>query len=103
MTLPYRPSSCVGRDSSPEHSVRTGASTYASELTEAHYGNGIKDPNGIRLTVLMTRQGMANMVGVTTESAIRVMSRLKRDRLVSGTAKRLIILELPLLKKFASL
>jgi len=62
------------------------------ELTEADYGNGIKDPNGIRLTVQMTRQVMANMVGSTTETAIRIMSRFKRDRLVSGTAKRLAFL-----------
>jgi CRP/FNR family transcriptional regulator len=73
------------------------------ELTEAHYGNGIKDPNGIRLTVLMTRQEMTNMVGITTESAHGWNSRLKRDRLVSGTAKRLLILGLPRLKKVASL
>jgi CRP/FNR family transcriptional regulator, cyclic AMP receptor protein len=64
---------------------------------------GIKDLNGIRLTVRMTRQDMANMVGITTETAIRVMSRFKRDRLVSGIAIRLVILDLPRLKKFASL
>ena len=46
---------------------------------------------------------MANMVGITTETAMRVMSRFKRDRLVSGTAERLVILDLPRLKKFASL
>jgi len=73
------------------------------ELTEAYYGNGIKDQNGILRTVRMTRQDMANMVGITTETAIRIMSRFKRDRLVSGTAKRLVILDLPRLKKFASL
>jgi CRP/FNR family transcriptional regulator len=73
------------------------------ELTKAHKGNGIKDLNGIRLTVRMTRQDMANMVGITTETAIRVMSRFKRDRRVSGTAKRLVIFDLPRLKKFASL
>jgi hypothetical protein len=38
---------------------------------------------------------MPNMVGITTKTAIRIMSRFKRDRLV--------ILDLPRLKKFASL
>jgi CRP/FNR family cyclic AMP-dependent transcriptional regulator len=51
----------------------------------------------------MTRQDMANMVGITTETAIQLMSRFKRDRLMSGTANRLVILDLPRLKKFASL
>lgn len=46
---------------------------------------------------------MANMVGITTETAIRIMSRFKRDRLMPGTAKRLVILDLPRPKKFASL
>ena len=46
---------------------------------------------------------MANMVRITTETAIRIMSRFKRDRLVSGTAKGLVILDLPRLTKFASL
>jgi CRP-like cAMP-binding protein len=64
------------------------------ERTEAHYGNGITHPNGIRLTVRMTRQDMPNMVGITTETAIRIMSRFKRDQLV--------ILDLLRLKKFAS-
>ncbi len=51
----------------------------------------------------MTRQDMANMVGITTEKSIRIMSRFKRDRLMSGTANLLVILDLPRLKKFAFL
>jgi CRP/FNR family transcriptional regulator len=51
----------------------------------------------------MTRQDTANMVGITTKTAIRIMGRFKRDRLVSGTAKRLVILDLPRLTTFASL
>jgi CRP/FNR family transcriptional regulator, cyclic AMP receptor protein len=73
------------------------------ELTEAHYGTGIRNLNGIPLTVRVTKQDMAYMVGITTETAIRIMGRFKRDWLVSGTAKRLVILDLPRLKKFASL
>lgn len=75
----------------------------ASLLVDLATRNGIKDPNGIRLTIRMTRQDMANMVGITTETAIQIMSRLKDDRLVSGTAKRLVILDLPRLKKFTCL
>jgi CRP/FNR family transcriptional regulator len=74
----------------------------ASLLVDLAARNGITDPNGIRLTVRMTRQDMANMVGITTETAIRIMSRLKRDQLVSGTANRLVIRNLPGLKALAS-
>jgi CRP/FNR family transcriptional regulator len=45
---------------------------------------------------------MADMVGVSTETAIRIMARFKRDRLVAGTANRLVINNLPALKALAS-
>ena len=64
--------------------------------------SGVQEPNGIRLSVRLTRQDMANMVGVTTETAIRIMARFKKDRLVSGTAARLVISDLPRLKLLAS-
>ena len=46
---------------------------------------------------------MASMVGITRETAIRIMSRFKRDPLMSGTTKRLVILDPPRPKKFVSL
>lgn len=74
----------------------------ASLLVNLAERSGIKDPNGIRVTVRLTRQDMANMVGVTTETAIRIMARFKKDRLVTGTAARLIIRDLPKLRILAS-
>jgi CRP/FNR family transcriptional regulator len=50
----------------------------------------------------LTRQDMANMVGTTTETVIRIMSRFKRDQLVAGTANRLVIRNLDKLKALAS-
>ena len=74
----------------------------ASLLVELATKNGVADPQGIKLPMRLTRQDMANMVGTTTETAIRIMSRFKRDRLVSGTATRLIIRDLAALKTLAS-
>ncbi|MEQ1792042.1 MAG: Crp/Fnr family transcriptional regulator [Nitrospiraceae bacterium] len=74
----------------------------ASLLVDLAARSGIPDQNGIRLTVRMTREDMANMIGITTETAIRIMSRFKRDRLVSGTANRLLIRDLKGLKALAS-
>jgi len=42
------------------------------------------------------------MVGITTETAIRIMGRFKKARLVTGTAKQLTILDLPRLQQLAS-
>lgn len=74
----------------------------ASLLVDLAMRNGVKDPQGIKLPMRLTRQDMANMVGTTTETAIRIMSRFKRERLVSGTATRLIIRDLAGLKALAS-
>jgi CRP/FNR family cyclic AMP-dependent transcriptional regulator len=74
----------------------------AALLVDLATRNGVKDPSGIRLIVRLTRQDMANMVGITTETAIRIMSRFTRERLVSGTAKRLIVRDLPRLKTLAT-
>ena len=74
----------------------------AALLIDLASRNGVKEPQGIRLTVRLTRQDMANMVGTTTETVIRIMGRFKRDRLVSGTANRLVILNLDRLKAIAS-
>lgn len=74
----------------------------ASLLVNLAERSGIKEPQGIRLSVRLTRQDMANMVGVTTETAIRIMARFKKTHLVSGTASRLVIRDLPRLKQLAS-
>lgn len=74
----------------------------ASLLASLADRSGVQEANGIRLSVRLTRQDMANMVGVTTETAIRIMARFKKNRLVSGTAARLVIRDLPGLKLVAS-
>jgi CRP/FNR family transcriptional regulator len=74
----------------------------AALLVEMAARSGIDDPQGVRLTVRVTREDMANMVGTTTETAIRIMSRFAREKLVSGTANRLIIRNLDRLKTLVS-
>ncbi|HET7910135.1 MAG TPA: Crp/Fnr family transcriptional regulator [Nitrospira sp.] len=73
----------------------------AALLADLAARNGIKDAQGIRLPVRLTRQDMANMIGATTETVIRIMSRFKRAQLVSGTANRLVVLNLQQLKACA--
>jgi CRP/FNR family transcriptional regulator len=63
---------------------------------------GVRDSDGVRLTIRLTRQDIADMAGITLETAIRVMSRLKRERLVAGTAQRIVILNLPKLQRLAA-
>lgn len=75
----------------------------AALLVDLATRSGVTDPQGIRLPMRLTREDMANMIGATTETVIRTMSKFKRDRLVSGTAARLIIRDMARLKTLASL
>jgi CRP/FNR family transcriptional regulator len=63
---------------------------------------GVKEGDGIRLTIRLTRQDLADMTGITSETAIRIMSRFKRARLISGTAKSLVVRNLAELNQLAS-
>ncbi|WP_455378777.1 Crp/Fnr family transcriptional regulator, partial [Petrachloros mirabilis] len=74
----------------------------ASLLVDLASRNGCHQSDGISLPMRLTRQDMANMVGTTTETVIRIMSRFKHARLVSGTANRLVILDISRLRKLAS-
>jgi CRP/FNR family cyclic AMP-dependent transcriptional regulator len=77
-------------------------SRLASLLVNLAERAGVREPDGIRLAVRLTRQDLADIVGVAVETAIRIMSRLKRAGAVSGTAKRLVIRNLLRLKQFAT-
>jgi CRP/FNR family transcriptional regulator len=74
----------------------------ASLLVDLVRRSSKPEGRGFRLTVHLTREDLANMVGIRTETAIRIMSQFKRHRLVAGTAKRLIVLDLPELQRVAS-
>ncbi|MET0516075.1 MAG: Crp/Fnr family transcriptional regulator [Nitrospiraceae bacterium] len=73
----------------------------ASLLVNLAERTGVKESQGFRLGVRLTRQDMANMVGVTTETVIRIMARFKKLRLVSGNAARLVVRDLAHLKHMA--
>lgn len=74
----------------------------AALLVDLGMRNGIKEMQGVRLPMRLTREDMANMVGTTTETVIRIMSRFKQDNLVTGTANRLVIRNIDWLKMIAS-
>jgi CRP/FNR family transcriptional regulator len=74
----------------------------ASLLVKLAERVGVREPNGLRLAVRLTRQDLANMVGITVETAIRIMSRFKRAKLVSGGAKQIVIRDLASLKHLAT-
>ena len=63
--------------------------------------SGIKEDNAIRISVRLTHQDLADMAGLTKETTSRILSRFKKDHLISGQGKQLRILNLPLLQAMA--
>lgn len=59
---------------------------------------GITEPAGIRLGIRLTRKDLADMAGLTVETATRIMSRFKKQDIVKGTAKCLMIINMPYLQ-----
>lgn len=73
----------------------------ASLLVTLAERTGVPDRDGIRLSVRLTRQDLADMTGMTVETTIRILSRLKHADLVTGTANRILIRDLKQLKQLA--
>ncbi len=63
---------------------------------------GHPDPEGIRLQARLTRRDLADMAGLTVETATRIMGRLKAENIVIGKAKKLVIRNLQALKALAA-
>jgi CRP/FNR family transcriptional regulator len=63
--------------------------------------SGIQENNGIRISVRLTHQDLADMAGLTKETTSRILSRFKKDSLITGHGKQLLILNLPQLQKMA--
>ncbi|WP_142783604.1 Crp/Fnr family transcriptional regulator [Changchengzhania lutea] len=69
----------------------------AESLIYIHDSFG-KNPNGT-LSVLLSREDFANIVGTATESAIRVLSQFKKEKLIRTVGKQIIIEDLEGLKR----
>lgn len=55
------------------------------------YGRQV--PGGIRLDIDMTRQDLANLVGTTRETVSRVLSSMKKDKVIDLAEQQIVILD----------
>ncbi|MEZ4823097.1 MAG: helix-turn-helix domain-containing protein [Ignavibacteria bacterium] len=69
-------------------------------MLREYYGF-IKDENS--LTITITREEIANIVGTATETAIRILSELKREGIIALDGKKIKILNINALIKLANL
>ncbi len=63
--------------------------------------SGVQEAQGIRISVRLTHQDLADMAGLTKETTSRILSRFKKDHLIAGHGKQLFILHLPRLQEMA--
>jgi CRP-like cAMP-binding protein len=63
--------------------------------------SGIQETQGLRISVRLTHQDLADMAGLTKETTSRILSRFKKELLIAGHGKQLHILNLPHLQKMA--
>ncbi len=73
----------------------------ATILISLAFKAGQPDPDGIRLQARLTRRDLADMAGLTVETATRIMGRFKIENIVVGKAKKLVICNLDALKALA--
>lgn len=69
----------------------------AETLIHIHDSFGVNPDN--TLSVLLSREDYANIVGTATESAIRVLSQFKKENLISTKGKFITIENVQLLKR----
>jgi CRP/FNR family transcriptional regulator len=60
---------------------------------------GVVEPQGIRLDVSLSRQDIADLIGATQESAIRIVTTFKRLGILATDKKRMMIIDAPKLEQ----
>lgn len=71
----------------------------AMALVRLAENHGTPTSQGIRINIKITRQNIADFVGSTVETTIRVMSRLKKQKIIGSQEGRIIIYNLDKLKE----
>jgi CRP/FNR family transcriptional regulator len=79
---------------SDRHAKMTQA---VESLTRRH---GRESCRGLDLDVDITRQDIANLAGTTRETVSRVFSVMKKDKVLEGDERRIIVLDLNGLRRY---
>jgi CRP/FNR family transcriptional regulator len=78
--------------------VRQRLAQLLLELADQH---GATAPGGCLIDVALTRENLAEMIGATPETVIRVLSAFRKDGLIKDTAKQLVVLRPDSLRRIA--
>ena len=81
-----------------EMDVKTRVATFILRLANEY---GKETQEGCRIELFLTREEIAEVVGTTTESVIRVLSRFKKERIIKDSEKHILLVNKVLLQKIA--
>lgn len=63
---------------------------------------GVAEAGGILLNLALTRQDLADMAGTTVETAIRVMSRFSKKKIIKSLQGKVLLLKPDVLKRISA-
>ncbi len=89
------------QDSAKAFALHRAEQRIASILVNLAKRSGIQETTGIKISVHLTHQDLADMAGLTKETTSRILSRLKKDQLLSGSGRQMMVLDLPRLQQMA--
>lgn len=75
----------------------------AQILTRLSQQYGRPVPGGLQIDVDMTRQDLANLIGTTRETVSRVLSSMKKDKVLAFSDQQIIILDSKRLERYTAL
>jgi CRP-like cAMP-binding protein len=95
---------CGDLKEADNHVVSMGQKSVKERLAESlvyiHETFGVKEDGSLHIQ--LSREELAGMIGTATESCIRLLSEFNKLNLIALDGKRIIIKDLPKLKKLAA-
>lgn len=90
-----------------QHLINIAQKTVKERISEAlillHETFGFKEEDGQTLDVLLSRSEIADIAGTTTETTIRTLATLHKEKLISLNGKKIKILDLKALTRAAAI
>lgn len=86
-----------------EHMVNMAQKTVKARLAETllYLKDSFGENNDKTLKIQLSREELASMIGTATESCIRLLSELNKEGLIELKGKKIIVKDVPKLKKLA--
>ena len=87
------------REKLGRRTFETARERLAEILLELGDKHGRREHDRITLDIALKREEIAEMVGVTLETVVRLLSQFKREKLIELTGKKIVLLNLERLRK----